>query len=503
MGRELRIPIAGAKTNRVATANILGAVSSTVGLGVVGSMIVGATPASSSKDQRWINCFAETVSDPLTGKQTVSLVKRPGFTTAFTPAAGAVGSALLVWTGYGTGDSVISAFGSPNSTIYRGTTSLGTITGIATGITETVISGVATLVVTSSDNTAWYYTVALGTMTKITDADFPGNAGRTLAGTFVHLDGYACILDSLGVLWASDLNSLTGWTATSFASADALPDAGVSAFRHRTFVMVFGRESLEFFYNAGLTPFPLAKNVSMTQRVGCCGAAAIGQIADTVFWAGSSPQGGLSIFQYDNGVGRISTPEVDAVLILAGAANIKVTTCRIYGRSFVIVKASTTTFCYCVEEKQWVEWVSSITPWDQMVGVSVGNSMISYGISKSFTTGKVYTITPSSLTFQDDGAPFTATIQLDPIDLNTTERKVWSALTLIGDVQDTSSPVTVSYSDDDYQTVETWGTLDLHTYLPEARRLGSSYRRAWIFTHSANTPMRLQAIALRVAGGNA
>lgn len=570
MSQAFRVPVSGSRNNRVAATNILNSVSGFVGAGIVGVMIVGKAGEGSAKDARFVNCFNETLVDAATGQTTTYSVKRPGFATGITSGSAAVGKALMIWTGQGTGTKVISAFGATNSTIYDSTTSLGAITGYATGITETLISGEATFTVTSSDNTAWYatstavtaavtftgdthtnttidnisstsgliagqlitgtgiqagtriasvdsgtsltttlattatnagITITRSVMGKILDADFPGNASKTLVGTFSHFDGYATIFTSDGVLWASDLNTVTGWTATSFGSANTYPDKGVGSVRHRNLIMTFGTESIEFWQNAGLTPFPFAKVPSMTQKVGSVSADAISQIADVTFWVGSSPQGGLSVFQYDGAISRISTPEIDTILILAGANNISTTTLRFYGRSFVLVKAAAVTLVYCIEEKQWSEWASGPSPWFKCVGISLGGSLINYSISNVLTTGIVYAMNPSSMIFTDAGSGYTAMMQLDSMDLGTANRKFWERITIVADVQDSTSEIELAYSDDDYQSTQVWGNLDLSENLPTAHRLGSSKRRAWILNHSANTPMRIKLVEGRASIG--
>lgn len=572
MARKIfRVPVAGARNKRISTDMALSGTTGIVGLGIVGFMVVGRSGGSVAKDQRYINCYSEVLPDPITGKSEVYCVKRPGFAASITSGTAEIGNAILIWTGQGTGSKIIAAFGATNSTIRDSTTSLGAITGKATGITETFVSTEATLTISSTDSTGWTtsssavtgavtftgdthtnttidnissttglvvgqlltgsgiaantrissidsataITVSVATtataagvtitrtvLGKILDTDFPGNASLTLAGTFAHMDGFAFIMTTNGKLWASDLNTVTGWTATSFGSANSYPDKGIGCVRHRQFIMCFGTETVEFFYNAGLTPFPLAKSQNMTQKVGCVSADAIAQIADTTFWCGSSPQGGLSIFQYDAGISRISTPEIDTNLILAGSSNITLTTCRFYGRSFVVVVASSATFVYCMEEKIWTEWNSSAAPWYKIVGLSVGGTMTNYSISKTLTGGIIYAQSPSSLTFQDAGVTYTATMQLDSMDMGTGARKGWESLRIIGDVQASTSNIELSYSDDDYNTTTVWGNLDLSTNLPVARRLGSSRRRSWILNHSTNTPMRIKALEIQASIGN-
>lgn len=491
MSKPFRVPLVGPYISRV------GGVSTAtgyVGVGIVGLMVVGQSALSTNKDARYVNCFSQTVPDTVAGNKRVYVVKRPGFSTLSTPASGDKGYALHVWVGQGSGDKVISAFGE-TSTIYDGTASLGAITGRATGITETFVSATPTLTVTSTDNTAWYYDTGVGVMTNISDAQFPGNAGETLAGTFAHIDGYACVMDTDGAVWASDLNSVTAWTATSFDSANAYPDKGVGVVRHRQFIMAFGTESIQFFYNAGLTPFPLAKAVSMTQKVGAVSYDAIAQIADTTFWCGSTPQGGLSIFQYDGELSKISTAEIDATLVLSGGATISLTTIRFYGRSFVLVRSGSLTMAYCVEEKMWHEWSSTTPLWYKCAGLStLGGAMVNYAISNVSTSGKVYSMNQASLTFTDDSVAYTARIQLPPLDFGTKKTKFWHDVEIVGDEEESASAITLLYTDDDYQSYVTWGNLDLSNSRVRAHRLGASRRRGWVLTHAANTPMRLETL---------
>jgi hypothetical protein len=491
MPTKFKVPLVGPYDTRFSAVNASDSTSGYVGVGIVGLMIVGKTTQSTDKDARYINCFTQTVSDPVYGRKKVYVVKRPGFATGFTPASGEKGQAVIVWSGQAS--KVISAFGATNSTIYDSNTSLGAITGRCTGLSETVVGTTTpTIAVTSADSTGWYYDTVTAVTTKITNGNFPGNAGFTLAGTFAHLDGYACVATTDGKVWASDLNSITAWTANSFDSSNAYPDGGVALIRHKSYLMSFGTESIQFYYNAGLTPFPFAKAVAMTIKVGAVSADAIAEISDTKFWAGSTPQGGISIFQYDGSLSRISTPEVDAILILAGAANITLTTIRFYGRSFVLVRAGPTTFAYCIEEKMWHEWNSTTPLWYKCVGISLGGTMVNYAVSNVSTGGKVYVMNHATLVFTDDSTTYTARVQTSKEDQGTNNRKFYSYLDILGDVEDDPSTLTVSVSDDDFQSYVVLGTVDLSSQQRRLTRLGSARRRSWVFTHSAATPMRLE-----------
>ncbi len=487
---KFSVPLAGPYTSRVSAVNASDSTSGYWGVGIWGSFVWGKTTQATDKDARYINCFAQTVTDQITGKKRVYTVKRPGFGTQSTPATGQKGYAIMVWTGQGNGDKVISAFGATNSTVYDGTSSRGAITGRATGITETSINGTATFCVTSTDNTAWY--ADAGSVAEITDGDWPGDT-ETIAGTFSHMDGFAFIMTTRGRLWASDVNSITAWTANNFGTTNAYPDQGIGCVRWKNFVMAFGTESLEFWYNAGLSPFPLARAAAMTQKVGAVSADAIARIADTVFFCGTTPEGGMSVFQWNGTLSRVSAPEVEAIMILAGASNISLTTIRFFGRSFVLVKAGPTTLAYCVEERMWHEWNSTTPLWYKCASVMLGGTQVNYAVSNVATTGKVYLMNHASLVFTDDGTTYTARVQTAPEDSGTNNKKYYEDLSITADMEASTSTLTVAASDDDYRTYTTLGTFDLSSGGQlKITRLGSARRRAWVFTHSANTPMRLQ-----------
>lgn len=486
---DFTVPLTGQMNTRISAANPVSAASGVWGVGIWGTFIWGASAQSSDKDERYINCFMTNMG----GREYI--IKRAGAAALNTPSAGNVGSAILVWTGNGAGTAVITAFGATNSTLYSGTSSLGAITGKATQISETFVTTTPTLVVPSSDSTAWYYDTGVGVMTRITDADFPGNAGFTLAGGFAHMDGFPFVMTTDGKLWAGNINTVTAWTANNFDSNNAYPDKGVGCVRFKNYVLAFGSESVQFWVNRGLTPFPLVNVPSMTMKVGAVSWDAIATLSDNVFWAGGTPQGGISIFQFDGSVSRISSPEQDVPLGLAGPSNISLTTLRVYGRSMVLVKANTRLFVYVIEDKRWHEWTASTPLFYKCAGVQLGSQILTYSISNQDTGGKVFVVDPASLVFTDNGSAFTATIQSRADDYGSPNRKFFGEFRVEADVEPTTSTLTVAYSDDDFGTWNTAGTIDLSSQ-SKLTRLGATRpeygnKRAWKMSHSANTAFRI------------
>jgi len=118
--------------------------------------------------------------------------------------------------------------------------------------------------------------------------------------------------------------------------------------------------------------------------------------------------------------------------------------------------------------------------------------MVNYAVSNVDTTGKVFLMNHASLVFTDNGTTYTARIQTPPDDNGTNKQKFYAYIDIVGDVESTSSPLTISVSDDDYQNYNVLGTVDLSSQSRRLSRLGSARRRAWVMTHSAATPMRLE-----------
>lgn len=496
----VRVPLVSPyNTRNLDNSNISTSASAVVGLGVVGTFIVGST-ATSIKDKKFINCFAEKVTDnliPMEAKYYVT--KRPGFAAFNTPSAGNLGTAIKVWST--NADKVVSAFGSTNSTIYDGTTSLGAITGKATFIEETLIAGTPYIVIPSTDNTAWYSTGAAPT--QITDVDFPGNAGRTITGNFVFVDGYAFIMDTSGRIYNSDQNSVTAWTAASYREANMYPDNGVGLARYKNMVVAFGTETVEFFYNSGQNPVgsPLDRYEQGFVHFGCLNQYSFTQLEDTVAWVSASDRSGIGVYMIDSlQPKRISTPVIDSQLSVVNTDSVFMTSAKFVGKTFIVITTSSTTFVYCVEDDMWHEWYGSQILWHHISGTAAGTRIL-YSVSRTDTGGKVFAVNPSSLTYADDGTAFTMTLQTGKFDGDEIRWKFLHKFSIIADTTPTTNPITVQWSDDDYQTWSAGRTLDLNTNNPYFMNAGKFRRRAFKFTNATNNPVRLEAMELQVQTG--
>lgn len=454
----------------------------------------------SQKDQYFEDCILQVIRNSVSGRATAYVLPRSDFSVSASPSAGSGhGTAIRVWRGhsgaYAGTTKIISAFGSTNSTIYDGDTSLGAITGRCEFINETSISGVATLLFVSSDNRGYYYAEA-GSLTEITDTDFPPKQGTplTLTGNFALMDGYAFIMCTNGQIWHSDLNSVTGWTSTANITAQEYPDAGRGVVRLRNFIVAFSALSTEFFINQGNQAGAVLSRVqNLASKIGCVHPRTIVEFADTVYWVGQQ-SGSFGVYRFNGSTPeKVSTQEIDVWLSAFATTQARMHILSAWNRPFIAVtgfnsgELTTGTkelFVFDPASNTWTPWTLT----DRILQSDTVDGSTSY-----YVGGSQERYLTSSTT------PATATIQTAPIDAGTMNRKTLTRLRIVGD-RATSGTISVSWSDDDYATFNTPRTIDLSKELPQLYRCGSFRRRAFkiagLGSSATGVPQRLEAIEL-------
>lgn len=501
-----RIPLVGQFTARVPNTSSGFAASGVIGLGVIGTMVIGGTSTSAgTTDQQFYNCIFERQKSPVTSNERWTVSKRPGFqyyNSGTALKSGHKGNAVHVWSSRTTGETPVWAFGNTNSEIFVGTTSLGSITGTVVEITETIIGTTAYLLFSSSDSTGWYYPDG-GALTKIADADFPGNAGKTTVGGFVCMDGYTFIMDSTGNIWNSDLNSVTSWTATGSIQAQMYPDRGIGLSRYKNQIVAFGRDTIEFFADVGNpTGSPLQSTSQAFSKVGCIGSATILQFNDSLFWISSSEKGDIAVYGLDGYTPKvISNPAVEKILQVSTTSSLCLSGMNVFGKSQLIASGNLGTYVLDLDDNIWSLWTSSGIPWNRTSSTTSGTP-VTYGISvqSSDTSGKGYFVNQASIVYQDGGTNYTMTIQTSRIDFDTINRKFLSKWSLIGDVH-ANSTISVQWSDDDYTTWTTARTISMANVNQYLRNLGQFRRRAFRLSVSDAYAIRLESMEMELKGG--
>jgi len=507
--------------------------------------------ADSTKDQRFINCYPESIENPETQVSRYFVLKRPGLKVNLTFSISASdGRGVIYWPVTG---KTYSVFG---NTLYSNTTAIRTLT-TSTGVCGFCEIAGSTTYLFLVDGTHAYRIDSSDTVARISPATWQANTAYvvgdavaptvannhtykcTVAGISggsepvwpttndttkvdntvtwitkalvsfptphvpqpIFFDGYVFLMKTDGSIFNSGLQDVTSWASTDYISADMYPDKSVALARQSNQLVAFGQSSVEFFYDAAnASGSPLGKTTQAALQIGIAGSDTVAQSDGLLMFVAQSTSGGRYVAGIEGlKIQPVSNEAIDRVLY-DEQSNIDSAwgrIVRIGGHLFYMLSltSSSRTFVYDIQEKVWHEWQS-------------GSSIFT---GKFFTNsnGKVL-VQPSnglkiyefdSQTYQDDSVAINLTIQTSKFDGDSNNRKFLHKLTLVGDRYTSSNPVTISWSDNDYQTYPVSRTTDLQ-YRSFVTRLGSFRRRAFKITHNANQPFRIELVELDIDEGS-
>jgi hypothetical protein len=248
-------------------------------------------------DSRMVNLFPEIV--PEAGKEPAFLQRCPGLRLVATVGQGPIRG---MWK---FGDFLYVASGGK---LYRvdgnfAVTELGLING--SGPVSMSDNGTQLFVACNPD--AFIYNSSTGVFGQITDPDFPG------AVTVGYLDGYFVFNEPNSQrFWVTSLNDGTAIDPLDFASAEGNPDDVVSLMVDHREVWLFGNNTIEVWYNAGLADFPLARIEGAFMETGCLAPYSVAKLDNSVFWLGSDARGNGIVYRNQGyNAQRVSTHAIE------------------------------------------------------------------------------------------------------------------------------------------------------------------------------------------------
>lgn len=264
------------------------------------SPILGSTYVARSvnaADNRLVNLFPEIT--PEAGKEAAFLMRSPGMRKlaeiGFGPIRGLwqLGDYLYVVSG---------------NTLYKVTntytaTALGTIAN--TGPVSMSDNG--TQIFIAANPQGYIYNTGTNVFQQITDPDFPG------AVTVGYLDGYFVFNEPNSQrIWITSLLDGTTVDPLDFASAEGSPDGVVGIIIDHRELWVFGTNSVEVWYDAGLLDFPLQRIQGAFNELGCAAAYSIAKMDNGIFWLGQDARGHGIVYRANGYTGqRISSHAVE------------------------------------------------------------------------------------------------------------------------------------------------------------------------------------------------
>lgn len=451
-------------------------------------------------DQRFLNMYPELIRSPISDGKKYYLKKRPGLFASYQlPVSATATRALFYWANNNT------TYTAADGTLYANTTPI--ITGMANspapvGICEYRDDNEDVLFV--CDGTSGWVVTLTNTITKITDANFPSPH----IPSPVFLDGYIFLIKQGGqtIHNSTLLNPLT-WPSDGFIDAEMFPDNLVGLARVQNYIAAVGSFSIEWFYdNANATGSPLQRNAPAVTQLGCPAPATINQTEKELILVGQTANGGRTIWVIDGfQPSEIANEPIREALDKEGNSigGASAFTIQVSGHKFFVLNLTSAqrTFVFDFEEKMWHEWNSG--------GANTGIFQMRWATDSAFgvptmigySGNQVYTFDPTVYT--DNGVNIFCQATTVKVDFDSMMRKRIFRLTLVGDIPDTpnllpnqSIPMTVEWSDNDYNTWTTGDSLNVAAQLPTIWQLGITRRRAFRFTFTQPYPLRVESFEL-------
>jgi hypothetical protein len=385
-----------------------------------------------------------------TSEQGVALLSRPGLAVNSTVGGGPI-NGMFSKAGTFSGD----IFALSGSTLYRGSTSLGSVTGSgafrpAGGYNEVLVTRGGTLYSYNGTNLA--------------SAGFTGDSSNNVASCcFINSLFVAIEAGSARFYWSAALNGRS-WDVLNFATAEREPDSLLDCARLGNNLWLFGQNTVEAWAHTGeATPFTSIPSVLFDKGLHSTGC---------VIPADNS----LFFISEDNMPYRIGeVPEPighNGIVERIGDS----TTARMFtfwhnGHEFVAIRLDTLTLLYDCSTQEWCEFQTSGANWIAAHAAMVGDTAY-FGHS---STGQIMTFSG----WQDISAAlerrFTFAQELvDPTSIFSV--KLWCNGGQSGDLA-LDPVIELRLSDDAGQTWGEWGQDSLgatgnYRTCPEWRALG-------------------------------
>jgi len=371
---------------------------------------------------------------------------------------------------------------------------------------------VGDIVVPTTENALWYKCVDAGT-TGGSEPTWPLTIGDTVTdngivwecggyyGGFpsphipqpVMLDGYMTLAEQNSVdIYNSWINNPYSWNPLDFVSAESFADPVVSIARQNSFILAFGENNTEWFFDAAYeTGSPFARQAELLLQTGIVAPNAIVQSEQFCLWVGRSDAGKYSVWVLDSTKPReVSTEYIER--LLSSETNISSVTgygLRVTGHFLFIINLPTAnkTLVYDLEESMWHEWAYNglEMPFPAFTDAA-GTPLLQHT-----SNGRIYALSDSIYSDFDQGITCTAITQ--KMDFDSHKRKFIHRVDIVGDQIDTD--IDLSWTDDDYQTYSAGATLNLASRAYHMRG-GAFRRRAYKLVHTDDTPLRLESLEM-------
>ena len=425
-------------------------------------------------DNRMVNLFPEVI--PEGGKNAGFLNRCPGLKFQQTIGTGPI---RALWAHQTNGSDFYVVSGTE---FYKvtGLTATPTKVGDVTGTGPVSIADNGTQIFLACNPDGYIYNEVTNVFAKITDPDFTG------AVTVAYLDGYFVYNepDSQKV-WVTQLLDGTSVDPLDFASAEGSPDGLVAINVDHREAWLFGTDSIEVWYDAGLADFPLTRIQGAFNEIGCVAAFSVAKLDNGLFWLGTDARGQGIVYRANGYTGvRVSTHAVEYAIAQYGNISDAVAyTYQQEGHAFYVLTFPTAdaTWVYDVATQAWHERAG----WNTSTGTFTrhrSNCQCNFGgntVVGDYQNGNIYTLDLGTYADNDDIQKWLRSWRALPTGTNNLKRTAQHSLQLdcesgtgLNTGQGSDPEIMLRWSDDGGHT---WS----NEHLSKMGKIGQYYRRVF------------------------
>lgn len=457
---------------------------------------------TNSDDQVKLNSIYEPHQNPLGGRTTLYLSKRPGVSSL--PAdygatnqhpylhdldPGTTGRLLI----YRDATSTIAHNGSASTLITSGAMSPRYLDRIRIQNDDYAVLQLDT---GAGSQLLFYGNDITNISTEVSTLTF------TPRGKLEFIDGFSLLASFDGRIFNSDLNTISSWPASGWIDRRTAQDSMQGLARFGQQIIAFGSATMEVYRNAG-TPIgsPLEAVPSLSQEYGLMSQGTSNKrhyytiVLGHLFWCSEHPRG---VFAYNGAsVEKVSNVAVDKI-IMDTSVNYVSRLC-VAGQIAVVIglnNATETTqraLLFFPEWKEWFIWESTrFTPMS-----SLREDDVFMGVTGS-TSDKLLSFLAQTENYQDQATNYQWLHQFKLPKPGNGFQKM-DMFGLQGDTASSALDINVQFSDDDYASLTTTRTIDMTSHKKAIYRCGG-YRtpRAVRLSYTGSQPVRIEAAIARI-----
>lgn len=219
-------------------------------------------------------------------------------------------------------------------------------------------------------------------------------------------DGYFVFSHENGTFSHTESDNATNINGLAFASAESNADTIVRMMALQSFVLPFGKKSIEWWQDVGGTPFAFQRDHSI--QIGCAAAGSCAEVEQTIMWIADDLT--VRILQGHSAV-KVSTHAVDrAIAKEPNVANIVAVTWREEGHTFYCISGSTFSYSYDLSAKLWHNRESyGLSRW-RVSCVAEFNGQL---VAGDYASTKLYTMGANN--YDEAGTPMIVEIITPPV----------------------------------------------------------------------------------------